>query len=84
MVRDTAKSVLLGLAFDARDGHKRITKGKNFYILGGSKDTHKALAETAVEFNVELDRRHKDLNNISREEFYDIANKLGLRRPSEK
>ena len=31
---------LLGLAFDADDGHKRITRGKNFLLAGGSDETH--------------------------------------------
>ncbi len=76
-----AKSVLLGLGFDAKDKHKRITYGKNFYILGGSKQTHCQMQESCLKFNEELDRRHKNLDDISRKEFYDIAYKIGLKPP---
>jgi len=75
------KSFLLGLGFDAKDGHKRITQGKNFYIFGGSKPTHSFMQESCVKFNEELDRRHKALGNISRREFHDIAHKIGLEVP---
>ena len=37
---------LLGLAFDAEDGHKRITRGKNFLLAGGSEQTHGRMRET--------------------------------------
>ncbi len=30
------QAALLGLAFDAQDGHKRITRGPNFLLAGGS------------------------------------------------
>ncbi|GAI51418.1 unnamed protein product, partial [marine sediment metagenome] len=40
-----SRSILLGLGFDAKDEHKRITRGKNFYIFGGSKQTHQYMQE---------------------------------------
>lgn len=73
------RSFILGLGFDAKDGHKRITRGKNFYIFGGSVDTHHLMQENCIKLNEELDRRHKDLSDISRREFYDIAHKIGLK-----
>ena len=75
------KSVLLGLGFDAKDGHKRITRGKNFYIFGGSKNTHGHLQESCAKFNEELGHRHKELDDISSNEFYDIAHKIGMQAP---
>lgn len=44
-------SVLCGFAFDNTDNHKRITTGENFYILGGSPETHENLVEKILEFN---------------------------------
>jgi hypothetical protein len=73
------KSLLLGLGFDAKDGHKRITRGKNFYIFGGSKRTHQSMQACCIKFNEELDKKHKNLDQISQKEFHDIAHKIGLR-----
>lgn len=73
------KSLLLGVGFDD-DGHKRITTGSNFALVGGSEATHDAMVEKAVKINEHLKRRGKDLSEISREEFDDIAHKVGLRR----
>ncbi|NQS99958.1 MAG: hypothetical protein HQ595_02645 [Candidatus Omnitrophica bacterium] len=78
------KNLLLGLGFDAQDEHKRITRGKNFYILGGCKQTHQSMQENCVKFNEELNKRRKNLNQISRCEFYDIAHKIGLKTAEHK
>jgi len=78
------KKVLLGLGFDAKDGHVRITKGENFRLLGGSEETHEMMQEKAVKFNEQLDKRHKRLDDISDGEFYEIANTIGLKIPGDK
>lgn len=75
------KSVLLGLGFDAKDGHIRYTKGKNFKLLGGSKETHSLMQEKAIKFNEQLDKQHKTLDTMNQKEFYDIADKVGLKIP---
>ena len=72
------KSVLLGLGLDCKDGHIRITKGKNFRLYGGSRKTHEKMQEKAIKFNEQLDKRGKKLNEISTKEFYEIADKIGL------
>ena len=79
-----SKGFLLGLGFDAQDQHKRITRGKNFYIFGGSKQTHQSMQESCIKINEELNKRHKSLDNISRKEFYDIAHKIGLKTPQQR
>ena len=38
------QAALLGLAFDAEDGQKRLTRGENFVLFGGSQETHGANA----------------------------------------
>lgn len=78
-----SKGFLLGVGFDAKDAHKRITRGKNFYIFGGSKQTHQIMQESCIKFNEELDKRHRSLDEISRADFYDIANKIGLKVPKQ-
>lgn len=75
------RKVLLGLGFDCKDGHVRITKGKNFHLYGGSKETHGLMQEKAIKFNEQLDRKRKTLNSLSKREFYDIAKKIGLHVP---
>ncbi|MBO4491883.1 MAG: hypothetical protein J5944_11050 [Lentisphaeria bacterium] len=64
--------MLLGVGLDNQDGHKRITKGDNFCLVGGSEETHESMTETAVKFNEKLSRKGKTLDDLSREEFLDM------------
>jgi hypothetical protein len=65
---------LLGLAFDADDGHKRITRGKNFLLAGGSEQTHGLMRDTIVKVTEELDNRGLDLADVSVDELRDMLN----------
>jgi hypothetical protein len=65
---------LLGLAFDAKDGHKRITRGRNFLLAGGSEETHGLMRETVLRVNERLDERGLDLAEVSAEELRDLLN----------
>ena len=79
------KALLLGLGLDNKDGHKRVTQGHKFLLVGGSEETHSTMQEKAVKFNEHLKRRGKELEEISREEFKDIACKLDMKMlPPEK
>ncbi len=73
--------MLLGLGFDCRDGHVRITRGKNFRLYGGSRKTHDIMQEKAIKFNEHLEKKRKSLDILSKEEFEDIAKKIGLDVP---
>lgn len=73
------KAVMLGVGLDS-DGHKRVTQGPNFALVGGSKDTHEQMTEKAIKINEKLKSRGKQLEEVSREEFDDIANEVGLKR----
>lgn len=75
--------MLLGLGFDCKDKHVRITKGKNFRLYGGSRQTHELMQEKAVKFNEYLDKRGKTLDEINVKEFYSIAHKIGLKIPKD-
>lgn len=77
------RKVLLGLGFDAKDGHVRITKGKNFRLFGGSEETHEVMQERAIKFNEQLDKRRKTLDGITEKEFREIAHKIGLTIPKD-
>jgi hypothetical protein len=72
------KAMLLGVGLDS-DGHKRVTTGPNFALVGGSKDTHEQMTEKAVKINEKLKARGKQLHDVSREEFDDIAHEVGLK-----
>jgi hypothetical protein len=57
---------ILGLGLDNEDGHKRITTGEQFVLLGGSEDTHGRMTEMVIKTFEELKRRHKRLEVESR------------------
>ena len=77
------RRILLGLGFDCKDGHVRITKGENFRLLGGSHQTHEMMQEKAIKFNEQLDKRHKTLDQIDDKEFSEIAKTVGLAIPKQ-
>lgn len=74
-MRDSRKkaAALLGLAFDADDGHTRLTRGENFLLLGGSQQTHAMLQHTAIKINEHLDRQGKRLEDVSIGELRQIC-----------
>ena len=72
-------AILLGLGLDS-DGHKRVTTGPNFALLGGSEETHEAMTEKAIKINEKLAAKGKSLEEVSGAEFDDIAHSVGLKR----
>jgi len=79
--RDQRKAMLLGLGLDGKDEHVRITRGENFRLLGGSQETHEEMQEKAIKFNEALTKRKKKLEQISRREFHEIADEVGMHVP---
>jgi hypothetical protein len=72
--RNTRKSAaLIGLGLDNEDGHTRVTRGRNYLLWGGSRQTHAVLQETAVKVNERLDQRGKRLEDVSIGELRDIC-----------
>ena len=74
------RALMVGVGLDS-DGHKRLTTGPNFALMGGSEETHEVMTEKVVKINEKLAARGKQLEEVSREEFDDIAGEVGLRRP---
>ena len=72
------KAWLLGLGLDNRDGHTRVTTGENFNLVGGSEETHSLMQEKAIKMNEHLKSRGKTLDEVSREEFHEIADEVGM------
>ena len=81
MVDGNIRPLLLGLGIDCKDVHCRITRGDNFRLYRGSDDTHSLMQEKAIQFNEQLEQRGKSLDEISRVEFKDIAQNIGLNIP---
>jgi len=77
------KAIMLGLGLDS-DGHKRLTTGPNFALIGGSQETHELMTEKVIKINEKLAAKGKELENVSSEEFDDIASSVGLRPPKAK
>ena len=73
--RPRRQAALLGLGLDNDDGHKRITTGKDFAIVGGSAETHEKMTETVVKTFEELKRRRKHLVAIEPKELAEILDK---------
>lgn len=73
------RALLLGVGLDS-DGHKRITTGPNFALVGGSAETHEQMTETAIKINEKLRARGKDLAEVDGEELDEIAHSVGLKR----
>jgi hypothetical protein len=73
------KAVMLGVGLDS-DGHKRLTTGPNFILAGGSEETHEVMTEKALKINEKLAAKGKQLEDVSHEEFDEIAHSVGLHR----
>jgi len=70
---------MLGIGLDS-DGHKRVTKGPNFALIGGTQETHEVMTEKAIKINEKLADRGKRLEEVNTDEFDEIAHSVGLRR----
>jgi hypothetical protein len=73
--RKEPKAALLGVGFDNDDGHKRITTGDQFAIVGGSEETHGRMTETLVKTFEELKTRRKHLHLVEPQELAEILQK---------
>ena len=70
---------LLGVALGAGDGHKRITTGDQFVLVGGSQESHDHMTETVVKTFEELKRRSKRLETVEPAELEEILQKSAPR-----
>lgn len=70
-----ARAGLLGVGLDNEDGHKRITTGEQFALVGGSQETHERMTETVMKTFEELKRRDKRLESVDPRELTDILHK---------
>ena len=73
MVSRKKKAALLGVGLDCQDGCARVTRGKNFYLVGGSHETHELMQGKCIKLNEKLDKRGKQLEDLEVREFVDLA-----------
>ena len=73
--RSAPRAALLGVGLDNEDGHKRITTGEQFAIIGGSHETHGRMTETVVKTFEELKQRGKHLHEVEPRELAEIIDK---------
>jgi len=73
------QAIILGVALDS-DGHKRITTGPNFALLGGTQETHELMTEKVIKITEKITAKGKQLGDVSHEEFEDLARSVGLNR----
>ena len=74
---------MLGVGLDS-DGHKRLTTGPNFILAGGTEETHDVMTEKAIKINEKLAAKGKQLEDVSHDEFDEIAHSVGLHRQNPK
>ena len=68
-------SGLMGVGLDNKDGHKRLTTGEKFVIVGGSDETHGRMTETVIKTFEQLKQRGKDISEVGRKELAEIIHK---------
>ncbi|NQT88089.1 hypothetical protein HQ560_15085 [bacterium] len=70
-----------GVGLDNEDGHVRITKMDNFRLMGGSRDTHEQMQETAIKFNERLKKHDKQVTDLNVRQFVELAGEVGMFKP---
>lgn len=68
-----SRSAVLGLGLDCQDGQKRITRGEDFLLAGGSQETHQAMQETMIKVTEKLGERGRRVRDASMEELRDLV-----------
>jgi hypothetical protein len=67
---------LLGVGFDADDGHVRITTADNYDVLMGSDESHDYISSLIERIENELKKRGLDLETMSPEELSEIVKSM--------
>jgi len=67
---------LLGVGFDADDGHVRITKGENYDVLMGSDESHEYIQQLIQRIEDELKARGMSLDDLTPEEFGEFVQSI--------
>ena len=68
---------LLGVGFDADDGHVRITTGDKFDVIMGSGESHDYITDLIRRIEEELVAQGLNLDELTPEQFSEIVKSLG-------
>jgi hypothetical protein len=60
---------------DATDQHKRITRGEEFSLVGGSEETHERMTETVIKTSEDLSRKGRTIADARPEELAELLRK---------
>jgi hypothetical protein len=71
--RKREAGALLGLGLDGDDGHRRITKGGDFLLYGGSQETHERMTDIVMRMRERLKRTGRSFGQLSAREFEDLG-----------
>ena len=71
--KQTQRGGLLGVGLDGKDGHRRITTGPDFVLVGGSHDTHARMQDLVVRMSETLERQGRCFAELTHGEFEDLA-----------
>lgn len=67
---------LLGVGFDAEDGHVRITKGEKYDVFMGSDESHEYIRKLIQDIEEKIKTRGLSLDALTPEEFADLVESL--------
>ena len=67
---------LLGFGLDGTDGHKRITKGDDFFLVGGSAETHEKMQDLTIRLTERLKQKGKRIAGADPREIREIVDDL--------
>ena len=75
--RQTNGAALVGIGLDGTETEEtRLSRGKNFVLLGGSPETHAQMQEAALKLNEKLDSQGRRLEDVSARELRDLFEEI--------
>lgn len=76
---DARVTGILGVGLDNADGRKRVTRTPEMTLVGGSKETHERMQETAIKFSEGLEKRGKTMGEASAREVVELLREAHAR-----
>jgi phosphopantothenate synthetase len=67
---------LLGVGFDAEDGHVRISRGEKYDVLMGSEESHEYIRKLIQDIEKAIEERGLSLDDLTPEEFTELVGSL--------
>ncbi len=62
--RTQAHRQLVGIGLDGNEGEKRVTKGEDFVLMGGSRETHEIMQDLVIRMEEKLKRKGKRMGEL--------------------